>query len=59
MTGSSTTTISYALAPNPGTSCTGTMKWPDIRQFDERVYENDPAGAQAPQAPTGLQAVVH
>jgi hypothetical protein len=59
MTGSSTTTISYALAPNPGTSCTGTMKWPDIRQFDERVYQNDPSGAQAPQAPSGLQAVVH
>lgn len=40
MTGSSTTTISYALASNPGT-CTGTMLWPDVRQFDERVYQTD------------------
>ncbi len=35
------TTVSYALASNPG-SCTGTMLWPDVREFDERVYENDP-----------------
>jgi hypothetical protein len=59
MTGSSTTTISYAVASNPGTSCTGTMKWPDIRQFDERVYENDPSGNPPPPPPTGLQATVH
>ncbi|MGA9416124.1 MAG: hypothetical protein WBV60_15650 [Terriglobales bacterium] len=59
MTGSSTTTISYALASNPNTSCTGTLKWPDVRQFDERVYENDAAGGPPPQAPTGLQAVVN
>ena len=37
MTGSSGNAVSYAVA-NPGVSCTGTMKWPDIRQFDERVY---------------------
>jgi hypothetical protein len=59
MTGSSTTSISYAVASNPGTSCTGTMKWPDIRQFDERVYENDTSGNPPPPAPTGLQATVH
>jgi hypothetical protein len=47
MTGSSATTISYALASNPGTSCTGTMKWPDVRQFDERVYEVDLGGEDA------------
>jgi hypothetical protein len=40
MTGSTTTTIKYALASNPG-SCTGTMLWPDVRQFDEKVFEND------------------
>jgi hypothetical protein len=57
MTGSSTTTISYALATNPNTSCAGTMKWPDIRQFDERVYENDP-GTPPPAPPTGLNAQV-
>ena len=44
MTGSNATTISYALTSDPGTSCTGTMKWPDVRQFDERVYEADLAG---------------
>jgi len=42
MTNSSTTTVQYALASNPGT-CTGTMKWPDVRQFDERVFQTDPA----------------
>ena len=45
MTGSSSTTVQYALATNPGNSCTGTMLFPDLRQFDERVYENDPATA--------------
>ena len=46
MTRSSTTTISYALASNPNTSCTGTMKWPDVREFDERVYQNDSGTGQ-------------
>jgi len=45
MTGSSSTTVQYALATNPGVSCTGTMLFPDLRQFDERVYEDDPASA--------------
>jgi hypothetical protein len=58
VTNSSTTTLSYALPNNPGTSCTGTMKFPDIRQFDERVYQADGAG-NPPLAPTGLQATVH
>lgn len=40
MTSSSATTVSYAL-PNPGLSCTGTMLWPDVRQFDERVFQTD------------------
>jgi hypothetical protein len=54
-------TVSYARESNPG-SCTGAMLFPDVRQFDERVYENDPVGTpppQAPPAPTGLQVVVH
>jgi hypothetical protein len=56
MTGSTTTTISYALASNPGT-CTGTMLWPDVRQFDEQVYQLDsPPG---PTPPTALKASVH
>jgi hypothetical protein len=58
MTGSSTTTISYALVSNPGVSCTGTLKWPDVRQFDELVYENDPSGNSAIAPPTGLSAAV-
>jgi hypothetical protein len=52
MTGSTTTQITYVLgssSPDNGSSnhCTGTnaFKFPDIRQFDERVYENDPAGS--------------
>lgn len=48
MTGSSSTTVQYALTANPGSNaCTGTMKFPDVRQFDERVYENDPTGGTA------------
>lgn len=55
ITSSSATSISYALATNPGTSCTGTLKWPDVRQFDERVYGLDSGGA-APNPPTNLTA---
>jgi hypothetical protein len=42
MTGSTATTISYALAVNPGSCAGGTVKFPDVRQFDERVYQADP-----------------
>jgi hypothetical protein len=52
-------TISYALASNPGSLAGGTVKFPDVRQFDERVYENDPSGNPPPPAPTGLQVTVH
>jgi len=41
MTNSSSTTVQYTLPSNPGVSCTGTMKFPDVRQFDELVYEAD------------------
>jgi hypothetical protein len=58
MTRASSTTIAYALASNPGVSCTGTAKWPDIRQFDERVYQSDSGGDPPPAAPTGLAAQV-
>jgi hypothetical protein len=57
ITNSSSTTVSYALPNSPGTSCAGTMKFPDLRQFDERVYQNDPGG-NPPAAPTGLAAQV-
>lgn len=44
MTGSSSTTVSYALVSNPG-SCSGaSMKFPDVRQFDEAIYQSDPSG---------------
>ncbi len=58
MTSSSATRVSYALTSNPGVSCTGTMKFPDVRQFDERVYQTDAAG-DPPPSPTGLSAVVN
>ena len=60
MTGSTlsgtTGTIRYALAANPGTCAGGTMLFPDVHQFDESVYQNDPAGSttQQPAAPSGL-----
>jgi hypothetical protein len=41
MTGSGSSSVSYALAANPGVSCTGTLKWPNVRQFDEAVYQLD------------------
>jgi len=59
MTGSSSTTVSYALASNPGSCAGGTMKFPDVRQFDERVYQNDAGSSDSPPAPpTGLAAQV-
>ena len=48
---SSTTSFTYALASNPGVSCTGTVLWPDVRKFDERVYGG---GQGAPTPPTSL-----
>jgi len=57
MTGSTSTTITYALASNPGVQCTGTFKFPDVRQFDERVYEADPSTTPLP--PTNPQATPH
>lgn len=58
MTGSSGATISYALASNPGASCTGTLRWPDVREFDERVYEADSNSTGELEAPSGLTGSV-
>jgi len=59
MTGSSSTTVSYALASNPSASCTGNMLFPDVREFDERVYAADSTGQSAqPAPPTGLTGTV-
>ena len=55
MTGSTTTTIQYALAADPGVSCVGTMKFPDVRQFDERVYQADALATKLqPLPPSGV-----
>jgi hypothetical protein len=60
ISGSTTTTVSYALASNPGLSCTGTFKFPDVRQFDEGVYQSDPgSGGGGPAPPTNVSVVVH
>lgn len=58
MTGSSSTTVTYALSGNPGVACTGTMRFPDIRQYDERVFQLDSLIAGIPGAPQGLVAFV-
>jgi hypothetical protein len=44
MVSSTTSTVTYKLPSNPGVSCTGTFKFPDVRQFDERVYQADGSG---------------
>lgn len=41
MTVKTSTTVEYALASNPGSCAGGSVKWPDVRQFDERVYQSD------------------
>ncbi len=43
MTSSNVTTgtISFALPSNPGSCAGGTFKFPDVRKFDENVYQND------------------
>lgn len=49
----SVTSITYSLASNPGSCAGGTWLFPDVRQFDERVYETDPASGAAPTVPSG------
>ena len=45
---SNPTTITYTLASDPGSNnCAGTFKFPDVRQFDERVYQADNASTAA------------
>jgi hypothetical protein len=58
ITDSSQTTIRYAPV-NPGVACTGAMLFPDIRQFDERVYLDDSSPESAlPSPPLNLTAMV-
>ena len=56
MTASSATTISYALASNPGNCAGGTFKFPNVRQFDERVYQADTGSTTKPTPSTNLIA---
>ena len=41
-----TGTITYTSGSNPGNCSGGSMKFPDVRQFDERVYESDLVSTQ-------------
>lgn len=47
MTGSSTTTIQYALPSNPSVSCAGSLLFPDIKKFDVSAFQAD-SGATSP-----------
>jgi hypothetical protein len=63
MTGSNSATVSYALASNPGSCAGGSFMFPDVRQFDESVYESDQGGASGggggqPPSPTNLTTTV-
>lgn len=51
-TGAGATTITYLVA-NPGACSGGNMKFPDVRQFDESVFQNDPLSNNNPSAPSG------
>jgi hypothetical protein len=53
-----TGTIVYPLASNPGTCVGGTMLFPDVREFDESVYQNDPSASGIPAAPLLLMGKV-
>jgi hypothetical protein len=52
---STATTVQYALTSNPSLQCTGTFLFPDVRQFDERVYQADTSG---PPPPTPFPAIL-
>jgi hypothetical protein len=41
--------VSYALGANPGSCAGGIMKFPDVRQFDEAVYQLDSASSSTVQ----------
>jgi len=42
------TAVQYALAADPGSCAGATMKWPDVRQFDEAVYNASGSGGSTP-----------
>jgi hypothetical protein len=55
VTASTTNSVSFALAANPGTFSSGTMLYPNVRLFTATAYG---ASSAAPVPPTGLTAVV-
>lgn len=56
LTATTGTTVSYAVATNPGGNGSGgTAYWPDVISFNENVYYG---GGGGPNPPTGLNAVV-
>ena len=55
ITGASANSVSFALASNPGSVSSGTMKWPNVRLFTATAYSSD----LPPVPPGGLTAVVH
>jgi len=58
-TTSTGTTVSYAVTSNPGSCTGGSVLYPDVRTFNELVYETDlETNPAAPSAPVGLAAVV-
>jgi len=57
VTASTSKTVSFALASNPGTFSSGAMLYPNIRLFTATAYGTSSGSAPAP--PAGLTAVVH
>jgi hypothetical protein len=58
ITGSTSSTVSYALASNPGSCTSGSFLFPDVRAFNDAVYGLNSGSAGLPAAPTNLSAVV-
>ncbi len=57
ITGSTTATVTFAMASNPGSVSSATMLYPNVRLFNaNNCYP--PSGNQAPAPPTQLNAVV-
>ncbi len=53
MTDSTTTTVKYVAVSDPGSCAGGTVKFPNVRQFDGRVYQADSGGTSTPSGMKG------
>lgn len=58
MSSSTSTSISFNLTANPGT-CSGNVLWPDVRQFDQRVYVTSSSAAQTGAATVAVHAIAN